>query len=117
MRLISFVRRRLELNADLTLILLDTLSIVVMSVIMGLGAWLTFRLFRGGVFARPARIILLAAACYFTLRAIDLYSDWTSLFTTQFYILFNNIASFVFSLLFFLAIFELYRVLKRLTLP
>ena len=101
----------------LTLFALDLLSIFVMSVIMGMGARMTFRLLRGGIFSRPARIILLAGSFYFVLRIVDLLDDLFGFFQAQSYIEFNNLASLVFSVLFFVAIFELYRVLKRLTSP
>ncbi len=105
------------MESNLTLIALDLLSIFVMSVIMGMGARMTFRLLRGGIFARPARIILLAGSFYFVLRIVDLLDDLFGFFQAQSYIVFNNSANLVFSVLFFVAIFELYRVLKRLTSP
>ena len=88
-----------------------------MSVIMIMGARMTFRLLRGGIWARPARIILLAGSFYYVVRVVDLFDDLFGLLQTQYYIIFNNASSLVFSVLFFIAIYELYRVLKRLTLP
>ena len=84
---------------------------------MVLGARMTFRLLRGGIWARPARIILLAGSFYYVVRVVDLFDDLFGLFQAQSYILFNNAANLIFSALFFVAIFELYRVLKRLTSP
>ena len=101
----------------MTLAVIDVLSILVMSVIMVMGAQMTFRLLKGGIFARPARIILLAGSFYYVVRVVDLFDDLFGFFQTQSYIVFNNASSLVFSVLFFIAIYELYRVLKRLTLP
>lgn len=105
------------MESNLVLAVIDVLSILVMSVIMGMGARMTFRLLRGGIFARPARIILLAGSFYYVVRIVDLVDDLFGFFQTQSYIVFNNASSLVFSALFFVAIFELYRVLKRLTSP
>ena len=102
---------------NLILTVIDVLSILVMSVIMVMGARMTFRLLRGGIFARPARIILLAGSFYYVVRIVDLFDDLFGFFQAQSYIEFNNLASLVFSVLFFFAIYELYRVLKRLTSP
>ena len=107
----------IDLDGNLVLIVLDLLSILVMSVIMVMGARMTFRLLRGGIFSRPARIILLAGSFYFILRIVDLFDDFYGIFQTQSYIIFNDLAGLIFSVLFFVAIFELYRVLKRLTTP
>ena len=60
------------------------------------GARMTFRLVRGGIFARPARIILLATSLHCIQQCIQL---------GLLYAVFHS------------AIYELYRVLKRLTLP
>ena len=103
------------MQSSLTLLSLDLMSIFVMSVIMILGARMTFRLLRGGIWARPARIILLAGSFYYVVRVVDLFDDLFGLFQAQSYILFNNAVNLIFSVLFFVAIFELYRVLKRLT--
>ncbi len=105
------------MEINLTLIALDLLSIFVMSVIMVMGSRMTFRLLRGGIFARPARIILVAGSFYFVLRIVDLFDDLFGFFQAQYYIVFNNSANLIFSVLFFVAIFELYRVLKGLTSP
>ncbi len=106
----------MALESNLTLVVIDVLSILIMSVIMVMGAQMTFRLLRGGIWARPARIILLAGSFYYVVRLVDLFDDLFGFFQTQ-SIVFNNASSLVFSVLFFVAIFELYRVLKRLTLP
>ena len=105
------------LETNLTLAVIDVLSILVMSVIMIMGARMTFRLLRGGIFAIPARIILLAGSFYYIVRVVDLFDDLFGFLQAQSYIVFNNATSLLFSVLFFVAIYELYRVLKRLTLP
>ena len=105
------------MEGNLILVVIDVLSILIMSVIMVMGAQMTFRLLRGGIWARPARIILLAGSFYYVVRIVDLFDDLFGFFQTQSGIVFNNASNLVFSVLFFVAIFELYRVLKRLTLP
>ena len=100
---------------NLILTVIDVLSILVMSVIMVMGARMTFLLLRGGIWAKPARIILIAGSFYYIVRIVDLFDDLFTIFQAQSYIIFNNATSLVFSVLFFVAIFELYRVLKKLT--
>jgi hypothetical protein len=104
------------MEINLTLTLIDALSILVMSVIMVMGARMTFRLLRGGIFARPARIILVAGSFYYAIRVVSLLNGLLGFLQTETYIVFNNGSSLVFSVLFFFAVYELYRVLKRLTL-
>ena len=108
---------RSALGPNLILTVIDVLSILVMSVIMVMGARMTFRLLRGGIWARPARIILLAGSFYYLVRVVDLFDDLFGFMQAQSYIVFNNATSLVFSVLFFIAIYELYQVLKRLVLP